>query len=164
MITGATLCKNHFFNSRDKLFRLQDLLFETAVSFRWKLEAWSLFSNHYHVIGSAGEETRPSSRWIQRFHSLSAEMVNETDGRPGRQIWYQYWDRALTFEASYWPRLNYVANNPVKHGLVDLASDYPFCSARWMELEWSSALRRKLSSFRYDRIREFDDFEPIVVF
>jgi putative transposase len=163
MITGATLRKEHFFHSGEKLFRLQNLLFETAESFHWKVEAWSLFSNHYHLISSAKNGARPLSRWIQRFHSISAEMVNLIDATRGRRIWYQYWDKSLTFETSYWPRLNYVTCNPVKHGLVECASDYPFCCARWIELHWSSALRRKLESFRYDRIREFDDFDPIPV-
>jgi putative transposase len=163
MITGATLYKEHFYDNTEKLSRLRELLFETAHRFGWNLEAWSLFSNHYHLISCGTDSVSGLSRWIQRFHSVAGEMVNLIDDKPGRRIWYQYWDKCLTFESSYWPRLNYVTHNPVKHGLVQSASDYPFCSARWIELRWSSALRKKLKSFRWERIREFDEFDPIPI-
>jgi len=88
-------------------------------------------------------------------------MVNGIDETPGRKVWYQFWDKTITFEASYWARLNYVTQNPVRHGLVARVSDYPFSSARWIELEWSSAKRKKLESFRHDRIQVFDEFDPV---
>lgn len=161
MITGGTLHKDHFFETGRKLYGLQDLLFQTARRFGWTLGAWSLFSNHYHLISSAQRGARSLSRWLQRFHSVSARMVNGIDETPGRKVWYQFWDKTITFEASYWARLNYVTQNPVRHGLVARVSDYPFCSARWIELEWSSAKRKKLESFRHDRIQVFDEFDPV---
>jgi putative transposase len=163
MITGGTLYRQHFFANSNNLRWLQSLLFEAAKSFGWTLEAWALLSDHYHLIASTDERTRELSRWIQRFHSLSAETINRIDGCRGRRVWYQYWDTCLTFEASYWARLNYVTNNPVKHGLVDTALDYPFCSASSIELWWPSAQRKKLRSFRYDRIRVRDDFDPLPI-
>ena len=90
-------------------------------------------------------------------------MVNRIDHEEGRRVWYQYWDKCLTFESSYWPRVNYVTNNAVKHGLVKCASDYPFCSARWIELHWSPVLQKKLRSFKWDQIHEFDEFDPLMI-
>ena len=163
MITGGTLYKQHFFAKGQSLKILETLLFETAKSFGWTLEAWALLSDHYHLIAIAEEAARELSRWIQRLHSLSSEAINGIDGCRGRQVWYQYWDKCLTFEASYWARLNYVTNNPVKHGLVDTALNYPFCSATSIELWWPSAMRRKLKSFKYDQIKERDDFDPLPI-
>ena len=34
---------------------------------------------------------------------------------------------------SYLARLNYVHQNPVKHGLVRVANQYRWCSAAWLE-------------------------------
>ena len=70
---------------------------------------------------------------IQRFHSQSAREVNINAGLSGRKVWFQYWDSCLTYENSYYARLNYVHNNPVKHGLVQDAELYPFCSASWFK-------------------------------
>jgi putative transposase len=35
---------------------------------------------------------------------------------------YEFWDTRLTFEKSWFARLNYVHQNPVKHGLVPVAN------------------------------------------
>ena len=78
-------------------------------------------------------------------------------------FWYQYWDRHLTFESSYFARLNYVNQNPVKHGLVGIASNYPFCSAGWFELRAEKSFRKRLATYGYSRVKEPDDFEPIWV-
>ena len=142
---------------------LQSFLFETAKSFGWTLEAWALLSNHYHLIAVAQEAAHELSRWMQRFHSVSAAAVNQIDGCRGRQVWYQYWDTCLTFEASYWARLNYVTQNPERHGLVQTALDYPFCSAKSIELWWPSAMRKKMKSFKYDRVKVRDDFAPVPI-
>ncbi len=95
------------------------------------------------------------------MHSQFALSLNLEQGEPGRQVWYQYWDKCLTYPGSYYARLNYVINNPVHHGLVSVASNYPYCSAALVETEWPSAVRRKVQSFRYDRIHEQDDFRPV---
>ena len=128
MITAGTIGKQHLFDNTDKLLVLQRLLFETAVRFRWTVTSWCLLSNHYHLIALAAENARTLSRWIQRFHALSAALVNSIDKQRGRRVWYQYWDKCITFEASYWPRVNYVNNNAVRHGLVKLACQYPFAT------------------------------------
>ena len=34
------------------------------------------------------------------------------------QIFYNYWNTCINFEKSYFTRINYFWNNPVKHGYV----------------------------------------------
>ena len=136
IITGGTLYKQHLFNRGRSLRILESLRFKAARSFGWALEAWALLSDHYHLIASGHDEPRALSRWMQRVHSLSAEAINGIDNCRGRRVWYQYWDTCLTFEASYWAKLNYVTNNPVKHGFVDTASNYPYNQA---PLPWRHA-------------------------
>ena len=64
----------------------------------------------------------------------------------------------LTFEKSYLARLNYVIKNPVKHGLVTLAEDYPWCSAGWFSENATSAFQKTVASFRIDRLKIEDDY------
>ena len=52
-------------------------------------------------------------------------------------------------------------NNPVRHGLVQLAEQYRFCSAGWFRKNSSSAFFRKVASFKYDLIEEPDEFKPV---
>ncbi len=88
----------------------------------------------------------------------TAQAVNQVDGAAGRKVWYQFWDTHITFETSYWPRLRYVNENPVKHGLVPVANQYRWCSAASFERTAEPAVRRKLESFRIDQLEIVDDF------
>ena len=127
----------------------------------WALEAWAVFSNHYHFVGLAEENANSVQNVVRDLHSCTARWVNKLDGMQGRRVWYQFWDRCLTYERSYYARLNYVTQNAVHHGVVKVASQYPFCSARAFEREATSAFRRRIASYSYDRIKEPDDFAPL---
>ena len=81
--------------------------------------------------------------------------------RHGQQVWHQYWDTHLTYNRSYYARLNYVHENPCRHGLVPVASSYPWCSAAWLERTATPAFVKTLSGFKTDRISIHDDFEVI---
>jgi putative transposase len=67
----------------------------------------------------------------------------------------------LTYEESYLARLSYVHNNAVKHGLVKIAKQYPWCSAAWFERTATSAQVKTLARMKTDRIKIEDDFEPV---
>jgi putative transposase len=67
----------------------------------------------------------------------------------------------LTFEKSYLARLNYVHQNAVKHGLVRIANQYPWCSAAWFERTATPAQVETIYSFKTDKVRVFDEFEPV---
>ncbi|MEJ5347021.1 MAG: transposase [Chloroflexus sp.] len=152
IVTASTLCHQPLFNSPQKLHILQSALFEIMQAYNWQLQAWAIFSNHYHFIAQSPEDSSSLKSLIQRFHSQTARAINVLDGSKGRKVWFQYWDTCLTYEQSYLARLNYVHNNPVKHGLVASAEQYPFCSATWFNERAPGALRRKLATIPYDNI------------
>ena len=66
----------------------------------------------------------------------------------------------FTYEKSYLARLNYVHQNPVKHGLVGVANQYPWCSAAWFERTASAAQVRTIYSFKTDQVSVTDDYDP----
>ena len=156
-ITAGTYKKEHIFRADDRLDRLQNLLFVLADSYRFPLQAWSIFSNHYHFIATADRDASSLKAMITEFHSVSAREVNRVDGA-GRHVWYQFWDKHLTFERSYLARLNYVHQNPVHHQLVGDATNYRWCSASWFESQVSRAFAQSVRRFGSDRLRVVDDF------
>ncbi|MEJ5384657.1 MAG: transposase [Fimbriimonadales bacterium] len=153
IVTASTLHKQHLFNTPAKLHILQESLFETVRRYGWELHAWALFSNHYHIIVQSPANGTSLNRLIQRLHAKTAVVVNSMDEAHRRKVWYEYWDTCLTYEKSYLARLNYVNNNPVRHGLVKQAEDYPFCSAAWFKAHAPSELQRVLATIPYDRVR-----------
>jgi putative transposase len=161
-VTAGTYLKGHYFHDPKRLRVLQRGLLTLARDFGWQLEAWAVFSNHYHFIGHspAAEDSAASlSRMTGVLHTKTARWVNKLDNIPRRQVWHNYWETRLTFQRSYLARLNYVHQNAVKHGLVFVANQYPWCSAAWFERTASSAQVKSIYRFKADALRVPDEYE-----
>ena len=163
MVTAGTLGKEHFFRDAKALDLLEQHLLSKAKAYYWQLEAWAVFSNHYHFVGHALEDAATLKPFLTHLHADTAREVNLKDGRPARKVWFNYWDSALTYEKSYFARLNYVHQNAVKHGLVPVANQYRWCSAAWFEQTARPAQVKTIYSFKTDRIRVVDDFDVLGV-
>ena len=157
-VTGATLYKQHFYKAPAALDLLQELLFSLAKRFHCELQAWTLFSNHYHlvIISDVGEALH---EMLDRLHSEAGKAINALDGVRGRRIWYQYWDTQLPFEKSWLARLKYTHENPVKHRLVSDAKQYKWCSAGWFDENARPSLVKTLRTVKIDRVNVPDDFD-----
>jgi len=86
-------------------------------------------------------------------------MANRNDGAAGRKVWHNFWETRLTHQKSYLARLNYVHQNPVKHGLVAVANQYPWCSAGWFERTARPAQVKTIYGFKTDRLKIFDEYD-----
>jgi putative transposase len=138
-------------------------LLSLAEKFNWRLEAWAIFSNHYHFIAHSPADSEDASSlgvMLRMLHVKTAEWVNKLDNSPKRQVWFNFWDTKLTHQRSYLARLNYVHQNPAKHKLVPVASHYPWCSAAWFERSAAPAIVKSIYKFKTDRLSVNDDFDP----
>ncbi|HCN27301.1 MAG TPA: hypothetical protein DIT64_00620 [Verrucomicrobiales bacterium] len=158
MVTAGTYQKTHFFRDPARLELLQRHLLDYAADFGWGLQVWAVFSNHYHFVAQSPADPKNLSKFLGKLHMKTAQAVNGLDGVGGRKVWHQFWDSHITFENSYWPRLRYVQENPVRHGLVKVATEYAWCSARWFERTAESSVRRKMESYKFDQLEVYDDF------
>jgi putative transposase len=144
---------------------LHEHLLATAEKHNWKLEAWAVFSNHYHFVAQS-PPTAPTaeslSAFITELHSLTGRFINARDGTEGRQIWQNYRESLLTYEKSYFARLNYTHQNAVRHGLAVVANQYPWCSAAWFESIAKPGQVKAIYQFKTDRVNVVDDFSPIL--
>ena len=161
-VTVGTYLKLHHFRSRKRLRVLHRGLLTVARDFGWRLEAWAVFSNHYHFIGHSPERAPDASNladMLSVLHTKTAGWVNRLDQTPGRRVWFNYRETRLSYQKSYLARLSYVHQNPVKHGLVLVANQYPWCSAAWFERTASAAMVKSIYRFNVDRVAVYDEFE-----
>jgi putative transposase len=162
IITAGTYQKEHHFRGARRLEVLQRGILEVTAKNGWHLEAWAVFSNHYHFVAHSpedgGAEGLPTM--LGMLHKKMATWVNGLDGAQGRKVWHNYWETRLTYQPSYLARLSYVHQNAVRHGLVACANQYPWCSAGFFERSAASATVKSIYSLRIDRVAIGDDFEP----
>jgi len=161
-VTVGTYRKLHHFRDRSRLDVLHRGLLTVARDFGWSLEAWAVFPNHYHFVGHSPvhEDGADNLRaMLGLLHGKTANWINRLDAAPGRQVWHNFRETLLTYEKSYLARLNYVHQNPVKHGLVAVASLYPWCSAAWFERTATSAQVKTIYAFPIDRVNVYDEYD-----
>ncbi len=158
IVTAATYHKHPHLRSPERKDFFLERLFAIAKEFGWALQAWAILNNHYHFVAASPEDPATLRRFIAKLHMTTAKAFNQLDDTPGRKVWYQYWDTLLTYQRSYLARLNYVNQNPVKHGLAKNAEAYRWCSARWFAQNAPPAFVTSVQRFKIDRVNVYDDF------
>jgi len=161
IVTSSTHEKAHYFRGADRLDYLETNLLSLAKEHGWQLEAWAVFSNHYHFVAHSPPDPQTLSTFLKELHGRTSHWVNQLDRLTERQVWFNYWETKLTFEKSYLARLSYVHQNPVKHGLVTSAAQYRWCSAAWLERTAPRSQVAILYRFKIDKINVRDDFAPV---
>jgi putative transposase len=158
MITCGTYQKEHLFYSNARLELIQSTIIFLTHKYNWFLKAWAVFPNHYHFIASTVNDPKNLPKLIAEIHRITAFKINERDNTEGRTVWYQYWDTYLSHHVSYMARMNYVINNPVKHKIVDLATNYPYCSASWFDQNAPNGFKKSIYSLKTDKVNVYDEF------
>src|ERR1700722_20847551 len=113
-VTSSTHDKAHHFRGANRLSVLHRGLLTVTKKFGWQLEAWAVFSNHYHFVAHSPADPRTLSALTKELHGKTSHHVNQLDGVTNRAVWFNFWDTQLTFEKSYFARLSYVHRNAVK--------------------------------------------------
>jgi len=159
-VTADTYLKQHHFRGRERLRVLHRGLLTVARDFGWQLEAWAVFSNHYHFVAHSPPEGAGNlSRMLGKLHEKLAKWVNKLDSTAGRQVWFNFRETRLTYEKSYLAQLNHTHRNAVKHKLVLVANQYPWCSAAWFERTATPAQVKTIYGFKTDRAQIYDEYD-----
>ena len=156
-ITAGTRQKQHLFRDPAALDALRATLFHQARESGCALQAWALFSNHYHLVIScdSGENVR---LMLNRFHIKSAIELNRREDAKGRKVWFQYRDTLITTEGSWLARLKYTHENAVHHGIATKATRYRWCSAAWFESHAPRAFATTVDRIKIDRVSIYDEY------
>ncbi len=157
-VTARTHDQIQWLHTPERRDWFQQMLFERFSEKNWRLEAWAVLSNHYHVVAHSPQGNAETlGPLLQKLHSLSTKRLNLEDTTPGRtRLWQNFRETHLTYQRSYLARLNYVHQNPKHHGLVPVASDWKWCSAATFKRSVTPAWVKTIASFHYEEIAKED--------
>lgn len=96
--------------------------------FGWKLHAWVLMGNHYHLLVGTPEATL--SRGMRQLNGDYAQHFNRRHGRDGHVFQGRFKAILVQREAHLLEVARYVVRNPVRAGLVASPADWPWSSYR----------------------------------
>ena len=130
-ITAATYEHQLLFTAPRELRALELRLLEAFANAGLPCAGWVVLPNHYHAIVRA-TDLALVGRALGPVHGRSAQYANRRDDAAGRRVWNRFSDRRIRSERHFFASLHYVVYNPVKHGYVEAATDWPWSC--WAEL------------------------------
>lgn len=99
-----------------------------AQRFDWRLWAWCLMENHYHLLT---ETLRPTlSRGMREVNGVYTQAFNRRHGRVGHVLQGRYKAVVVDKDGYLMEVSRYVVLNPVRAGLVATADAWPWSSYR----------------------------------
>jgi REP element-mobilizing transposase RayT len=111
---------------------------------RWKLHAYVLMTNHYHLLVETPEPTL--SKGMHRLNGTYTQRYNSRHGRVGHLLQGRFTSILIERERHLLTLIRYIVLNPVRAGLVRRAEQWPWSSygatagtgARpdWLETDW----------------------------
>ncbi|MGC9269593.1 REP-associated tyrosine transposase [Acidiphilium sp.] len=104
----------------------------------FEIDAWVVLPEHLHAVWTLPEgDADFSTRWMLIKRGFSARVAAgearsaSRVAKGERGIWQRrFWEHAVRDEDDFVRHVDYVHFNPVKHGFVERAWDWPFSSFR----------------------------------
>ena len=105
-----------------------DLLGVTIPQFRWRLHAYVLMSNHYHLLAEMTEPTL--SRGMKKIGGDYARWFNKRHRRVGHLFQGRFKAHLIDRDEYLLSVVRYIVLNPVRAHMVEDALQWPWSSAR----------------------------------
>ncbi len=106
-----------------------DKILETAKKYKFKPDAYSILSNHYHLLFYLHKGLN-LKKIIQMINGGISYGLNQDD-KKYPSIWDKYYSKNISNKEAYFTVMGYIIGNPFKHGLVksiDELKNYKFCN------------------------------------
>ncbi|MCF6314483.1 MAG: hypothetical protein L3J39_18685 [Verrucomicrobiales bacterium] len=91
----------------------------------WSVGCYTVLPDHIHLFCSPNHEDAANiKRWVAYWKSIVSKNWPHIKQKP---IWQRdCWDRQLRHGEAWRSKWEYVRHNPVRHGLVQKAEDWPY--------------------------------------
>jgi len=116
-----------FHDDQDR-YRYMDLLEEHSTKHALSIWTYTLMTNHIHTI-VVPPSLQSMAEVFRNAHSIYGRWFNKKYGLNGH-LWQGRFYSCVLSESHLWQAVRYVERNPVRAGMVDLAEDYRWSSAR----------------------------------
>jgi putative transposase len=143
--------------------RFLSILGRTVGLFRWKLHAYVLMGNHYHLLVETPEPTL--SRGMRQVNGLYTQAFNRRHRRAGHLFQGRFKAILVEKESHLLELCRYVVLNPVRAGMSKKAAVWGWSSYRataalklapeWLETDWTLKQFGRRRSEAVQKYRQF---------
>ncbi|SMP28596.1 REP-associated tyrosine transposase [Shimia sagamensis] len=114
---------------------LREAVFKTHAERRFYIDAWVVMPDHMHAVWTL---PRGDSDYARRWQIIKARFSRSVPkgvqrsshvARRERAVWQRrFWEHHIRDAESYKAAITYCHMNPVKHGCVQRAEEWPYSS------------------------------------
>ncbi|QDU62276.1 Transposase IS200 like protein [Planctomycetes bacterium Pan216] len=163
LITAGTFQKRPFMRLEHRKQMLLESLDFNCYKWKWRLLAYVILDNHYHLVVHAPDDDRSVvqhslAHIIQSAHSYSAYHWRRDDPSIRSRIWWNFWDAPIGDLASLRCHINYLNANPAFHGKVRDPSTYPYSSYHLYVKQDRETLAQWEKDYPADKVDLIDNF------
>jgi putative transposase len=150
-----------FVEDRDRA-RFMDVLARVSTELGWRLHAYCLMTNHYHLVLDTPRLNLSSG--MQRLNAAYAQWFNRHHELSGHLFRHRFYAGLVASDSHLLELMRYLALNPVRGGLCAAPADWPWSSYGAVLSREASRLlsSRVLSSFGPDEKRARETLRAFV--
>lgn len=156
--------RREIFRDRDDRSTFIEFLGKTVIDARWRLHAYVLMHNHYHLLVETPERTL--SRGVKWLNERWARYFNWRHDRVGHLVQGRFHGILVERETHLLELVRYIVLNPVRCGAVAYAAEFQWSNYRataglepvpeWLEVDWT------LQQFHPDRSTAIEMYRNFV--
>lgn len=156
--TVVTLNRAPIFINEERVEILRQAFRKVMETLPFQIDAMVVLPEHLHCIWQMPDgDVDYSSRWREIKKAASRQISTATNKRNERMVWQRrFWEHAIRDEDDWRRHVDYIHYNPVKHGLVNQPSDWPWSSFRnavnkgWYQASWGAEIPATITGMDYE--------------
>lgn len=121
--------KNYIFEREEDIKYYIKIMYNLIEKQKVEILAYCIMNNHAHMLIKA-EEIKELSKYMQRLNTKYAIYYNKKYEKVGYVFRDRYKSEGIYTEEQLYCCINYIYNNPVKAGMCNKASEYPYSNHR----------------------------------
>ena len=112
-----------------RMNEVEQEILELCELYCTSIYAWVFLFNHYHILLRT-DRMKELRKEIGRFNGRSAFKWNGQDDARGRIVWRNCFERKIRSQRHFHASVNYILQNPVRHGYAVKWEDWPWSNAK----------------------------------
>jgi putative transposase len=126
LLTVCTEQRKHLFVNPALAAQLATRLNDPELFGSNQCLCWVVMPDHWHALIRLGLD-ESLSKCLQRVMAITAKELNLLRSRPGITVWQKgYYESELSNDWAVADACAYIINNPIRAGIVQSISDYPY--------------------------------------
>jgi putative transposase len=146
--TVVTHNRKPLFDSAANVELLRQAMREVKAQRPFEIQGMVVLPDHLHALWRLpSRDADFSRRWRDIKHHVSKRIDAPVIHRNEKAVWQRrFWEHAIRNEDDWRRHIDYLHYNPVKHGFVAAASDWPYSSFRaalkkgWYSPDWGRSM------------------------